>query len=118
MREGKPPWYEDRVSISKKAERLQELIEEELKRRASGIPRHHWQWAGLEDEPHTKPDLKLVDADYTRYEVLEVIEEQTPTPTKAGWDFYFIMFATVLTGMLASYLIIDWVIGVLQKWIH
>ena len=115
MREGKPPWYEDRVSISRKAEKLQKLIEEELERRASGIPKHHWRWAGIEEEPYPKPDLKLVDAEY---EVLEVMIEQTPTPKTAGWDFYFIMFATVFTGMMASYLIIDWVIGVLQKWIH
>jgi len=117
MREGEPPWYEDRVSISRKAERLQELIEEELERRASGIPREHWKWAGIKDEPYSKPDLKLVDAEYEVLEPAEPAPEKAPS-SKMSWDFYFMLGITLLAGMMGSYLVVNWFLGVLRTWIY
>jgi len=98
----------DRVSISEKARRLQKLIDDELKRRESGIPREHWKWAGIEKEPYQKPELHLVDADY---EIYEPIQEKRPQEKpKTTWDFYFFLFSVLSAGMLASWLVVDWCI--------
>lgn len=117
MKEGKPPWLniEDRVSISKKAQKLQELIEEELKRRESGIPREHWRWAGMETESYVKPDLRLVDADYEIYEPEHGGgSNHPPTDKKPTWDFYFFLFSLGLVAMVGSWLIVDSIIRVFR----
>ena len=117
MKEGKPPWLniEDRVSISKKAQKLQELIEEELKRRESGIPREHWRWAGVDKEPYVKPSLRLVDADYEVYEPQHSGGDSSPPAEKKyPWDFYFFLLTIGLAGMIGSWIIVDSVIKALR----
>jgi hypothetical protein len=62
MKDGKPPWTEDTVSISDEAKRLHELREEA---RRNGIPLEHLKYMGLE-VPRQKrtniPYLRLVGA--------------------------------------------------------
>ena len=113
MKKEKPPWLniEDRVSISKEAQRLQELIEEELKRREMGIPREHWRWAGLEGENYTKPELRLVDAEYETY---EPHSKAIPIEKKMTWDFYFFLLAIGAVVMISSWLVVDSLIKVLR----
>ena len=104
MKEKAPSWtVKDKVDISEKARRLQSLIDEELRRRETGIPKEHWRWAGIESEPYPRPDLQLIDADYEIYEPM-------PESNKSSmaWDFYFFIFSIIAAGMLTSWLVVEW----------
>ena len=117
----KPPWVQDKITISKKARRLQELLDKELKRRESGIPKEHWRYVGLDDSPKKPekavPYLKLVEAE------VEVLPTEhgggsgggnKPTKVKMSWDFYFFMGSLGLLVMVGSYLVVDFLIKALR----
>lgn len=112
----KPPWINDPVSLSREAKRLQELCDNELKRR-TGIPKEHWRYVGMEDSSKTitKPHLKLVEVEV---EILEPahggggggsLDKQKPS-----WDFYFLMGIIGGGFMLVSYFLVEGFIWLLR----
>ena len=121
MKERKPPWIKDYVSISDRAKRLQKLCDEEVERRLKGIPREHWKYAGVEEdyEPATKkvPYLRVVEAEI---EVLETVEGgggggTSNSDKKPSWDFYFFVGTVGVALVLASYLLVDSLIRIARN---
>ena len=108
MKDGKPPWTEDTVSISYEAKRLHELREEA---RRNGIPLEHLKYMDLEVPRQSRtnvPYLRLVEDEESRDNF-----EYEMSQYKKRWktrDYYLFWVGAVVGTALAMGLVIGVVI--------
>jgi hypothetical protein len=69
----------------------------------------------MEKEPYTKPNLRLVDADYEIYEPEHSGgDNEPPAEKKYTWDFYFFLLSLGAIAMIGSWLIVDSIIRIIR----